>query len=217
MYVGEHVFLIFKQYNLFLYYVGTRSALGVGMKQRCILRPLHKLALPQSPIQAAPLKLCTWTHFFTIYMNLIKVILIGCTVYMCIIFVTYSQWHKIHGQTTVTPNNHLQTLQWQQKEDTNKTFNLLFKDCSPYFSFVKIQLESMLLSCSHTTLKKIITRHVTMISPYSKDSDNITLHFTPHPFGSVGVLRSPVSACLFKHLVNALSHQCIGGEKWYVT
>ncbi len=29
--------------------------------------------------------------------------------------------------------NHIQTLQSQQKENKNKTFNLLFKHCSPHF------------------------------------------------------------------------------------
>ncbi len=53
-------------------------------KQRGSLRPFQKLALPQSPIQAAPLKFCTLIHFFIIYMHLIKVILIGCTVYIYI-------------------------------------------------------------------------------------------------------------------------------------
>ncbi len=61
-----------------------------GVRQRGTLRPLHKLALPQSQIQAALLELCTCTHLFIIYMHLLKVILIGCTVYMCNAFVTYN-------------------------------------------------------------------------------------------------------------------------------
>ncbi len=73
-----------------------------SMRLRGTLRPFLKLTLSKSPIHAVPLKLCPITHFFICYMHLIKIILIGYTVYMYNAFGTYNYWHNIHRHTKVT-------------------------------------------------------------------------------------------------------------------